>query len=88
MRPKLVLIFPRALDFGIRSRRLNLIYQAGHQSRYLSGWWALVSSSCRHLSNIAMLQAVRAILVTGPLGQIVVDVDNPQAVENVAGWFE
>ena len=34
------------------------------------------------------LKEVEAILMTGPFGQVVVYIDNPQAVKNVAGWFE
>jgi hypothetical protein len=35
-----------------------------------------------------VLKALRMILVPGPLGQTVADVDNPHAVKNVAGRFE
>jgi hypothetical protein len=33
-------------------------------------------------------EAFGVIFVAGPLGQIVIDVDNPQAVKDVAGGFE
>ena len=39
-------------------------------------------------NKYAILQKVGAILMTGPFGQVVVYFDNPQAVKNVAGWFE
>lgn len=39
-------------------------------------------------NKYTILQEVGAILMTGPFGQVVVYVDNPQAVKNVAGWFE
>ena len=28
------------------------------------------------------------VLVSGPLGQIIPGVDDPHAIENMAGWFE
>jgi hypothetical protein len=37
---------------------------------------------------LTQMQKFRAILMAGPLGQAVIDVDNPLVVEDVAGGFE
>jgi hypothetical protein len=55
-----------------------LMFNPAHSRCHLCAHWFLPNQ----------LQAVGVTFMTGPLGQIVVDVDNPQAEKNVAGGFE